>query len=197
MPGMTLRRFNHVLSLIVVALSLYIIIFPFIPQLTFWWQGMFSSDSGFIYQSQLDISEDENKKPIPDDNRLVIPRLRMDEPVNEGETTAVLSRGVWRRPNVATPSEPNNTVLVGHRFTYDGQAVFYHLDKLKIDDPIVVYWEGREYAYQVGEIKVVPATAVEIEAPSDDPKLTLYTCTPLWSAKDRLVIVAYLVEPEA
>jgi sortase (surface protein transpeptidase) len=32
-----------------------------------------------------------------------------------------------------------------------------------------------------------------VEAPTDEHILTLYTCTPLWSAKDRLVIKARLI----
>jgi sortase A len=44
--------------------------------------------------------------------------------------------------------------------------------------------------YKVAEIKTVASTAGEVEAPTDTDQLTLYTCTPLWSAKERLVIVA-------
>lgn len=81
-------------------------------------------------------------------------------------------------------------MLVGHRFTYDGNGVFYHLDKLKVGDQLAVFWEGKKYQYTVTETKVVPATATEVEDQTQDPQLTLYTCTPLWSAKDRLVVIA-------
>jgi len=48
--------------------------------------------------------------------------------------------------------------------------------------------------YTVDRIKQVTATAVEIEAPTARPTLTLYTCTPLWNPKDRLVVTATLQE---
>ena len=87
-------------------------------------------------------------------------------------------------------------MLVGHRFTYDGPATFYSLDKVSIGDNIVVYWSSREYDYRVESIKVVPPTAIEVEAPTKDAQLTIYTCTPLWSAKNRLVIVSKPINKE-
>ena len=53
-----------------------------------------------------------------------------------------------------------------------------------------MYWQGAEYNYAVTAIKVVQATALEVEAPTDEDIVTIYTCTPLWSAKDRLVVIA-------
>ena len=41
-----------------------------------------------------------------------------------------------------------------------------------------------------GEKAVVEKTAVEIESPTEDDILTLYTCTPLWSSSKRLVVQA-------
>ena len=49
-----------------------------------------------------------------------------------------------------------------------------------------------EYLYTVTEIKEVPASAIEIEAPTDTARLTLYTCTPLWNPVNRLVVIAEL-----
>jgi sortase A len=114
----------------------------------------------------------------------------LDEQILIGDNPSLLHKGVWNRPNSSSPPEAGNTVLTGHRFTYDGPATFYSLDKVQVGDAIVIYWEGKEYDYIVSETKVVPASAVEIEAPSNYSQLTLYTCTPLWSAKDRLVVVA-------
>ena len=57
-------------------------------------------------------------------------------------------------------------------------------------------WEDKEYDYKVTSIREVPPTAIEIEAPTDANIVTLYTCTPLWSAKNRLVVVAELTNQE-
>ena len=40
---------------------------------------------------------------------------------------------------------------------------------------------------------VVDPTQIEIEAPTDDPILTLYTCTPVWTAAQRLIVRSKLV----
>jgi sortase A len=132
---------------------------------------------------------------LPDESGdwLLIPALGMKEQIHGGGMEA-LRKGVWHIPKTSTPDKQSNTVLVGHRFTYSGQAVFYHLDKVKVNDPIVVKWQGRTYVYEVKNILVVPPTAVEVEAPTKEPRLTIYTCTPLLTAKYRLVIQADLKE---
>ncbi|HZM63945.1 MAG TPA: sortase, partial [Candidatus Saccharimonadales bacterium] len=57
---------------------------------------------------------------------------------------------------------------------------------------IFLYWEQTKYHYKVQEVFVVKPTAVEVESATDEDVLTLYTCTPLWSGRDRLVIRAVL-----
>ena len=85
-------------------------------------------------------------------------------------------------------------MLVGHRFTYDGAAVFYSLDKLKAGDDAYLVHNQKIYRFVVTSSAIVPPTATEVEAPSNEAKLTLYTCTPLVTAKNRLVYTAELKE---
>jgi sortase A len=128
-------------------------------------------------------------------DQLIIPALNMREDIHEGDIRA-LRLGVWRLPHTSTPDAGGNTVLVGHRFTYRGEAVFYHLDKVHEGDPLTLHWHGKIYTYKVAAIKTVPPTEVSIEANTDQPLLTIYTCTPLWTAKNRLVIQARPVEAQ-
>lgn len=102
-------------------------------------------------------------------------------------------KGIWRRPNTSSPDKAGNTVLVAHRFTYNGPAVFYHLDLMKKGHRFAVFWDGKEYDYEVIETKIVEPTAIEIENNTKEPIMTLYTCTPMWTAKQRLVIVSKLI----
>ena len=37
---------------------------------------------------------------------------------------------------------------------------------------------------------VVTPNQTAIQAPTNDNRLTLYTCTPLWTARNRLVVIA-------
>jgi sortase A len=177
-----LRQFNNFLSVIVVLLAVFIIVMPFLPQLLWWLRHdapvVSSAPSNSIQES------------VPAENTLVIPKIDLKLQILEGEHINTADKGLWRRPQSAVPSSVGNTVIVGHRFTYQGKSHFYHLDKLNIGDVIQVYWEGQSYRYKVASKAVVPPTETSVEAPADRRQLTLYTCTPLWSAKDRLVIQA-------
>lgn len=180
-----LRRTNDLLSVVAIFLALYIIASPYLPAIS-WWAKHEAPVISRAPEKTITVIEDE----VLPENTLVIPKLGMQEKLHQGDTEAVLREGVWVRPQGTTPDKLSNTVLSGHRFTYSGQAVFYHLDKVNVGDEMQVHWEGALYEYTVTEIKVVPPTAIEIEYPTETPRLTVYTCTPLWSAKDRLVIIA-------
>lgn len=179
----TLRTTNHFLSVVVILAALYIMLWPFLPQLA-WWA---KHDAPLVSSPT---TNTVGAEPIPTENTLVIPKIDFRRPILEGQSVATADAGIWRRPQTSTPPDPSNTVIVGHRFTYQGQSFFYHLDKLVVGDSIVVYWEGKTYHYKVAVVKVVPATDASVEAASNQQLLTLYTCTPLWSAKDRLVVQA-------
>jgi sortase A len=194
---MPLRKINNILTILIVVANLYVIGLPLYPQLRFWLDKRSDTFSGVPYEGLLATTAGpttntsaKQRKPIPKDNRLVIPALSLDEQIFVGTDQNLVHKGVWQRPAGSAPDKGGNTVLVGHRFTYSSPAVFYHLDKVKAGDVLAVYWNEKEYVYKVAETKVVPATAIEIEAPSERAKLTIYTCTPIWSAKDRLVIIA-------
>lgn len=189
-----LHIFNNVLSVVVMLLALYIIVLPLLPNLQFWLKKTTHAYPQLVKQNLPDQPK-EDKEVIPAENTLVVPSLGMQEVVYEGSGPAALRKGVWHRPHTSNPAQGSNTVLVGHRFTYtQPEGVFYHLDKIKVDDSIVLYWQGEKYSYRVTKVLVVTADKVEIEAPTEGSMLTLYTCTPLWSAKDRLVIQAALEE---
>lgn len=124
-----------------------------------------------------------------------IPALGITEIIHEGSTEKTLDRGVWRAPYTSTPAQRGNTVLAGHRtLNYVRPGIFFHFDKLTLNDDIVVQWHGRQFHYRVTKIFVVPSSAIEITKPTPDPRLTLYTCTPIWTSAQRLVVQAELVE---
>ena len=188
---MTLRRFNNVLSIVVVILGIYIAASPFLPQISFWLKDKSPEVSapyaGALAESVGSTAAED--KPL--DNRLVIPSIQVNEPIIEANGIwAIKDGGAWRRPQTSTPDADGNTVIVGHRFYGNTVSTFYHLDKVAIGQKLALYWEGVEYLYEVVETKVVEATAIEIEAPTKEKQLTLYTCTPIWTASQRLVVIA-------
>lgn len=185
------KKLNDYLAIIVVTLGLYIVIMPWLPQISLWLSSLFDQTDGFVYRGDLSTGkvDDNVLKAPPEDNRLVIPSIKLDETIKEGNSLAVLNDGgTWRRPNTSFPNEDGNTVIIGHRFSYSDPSTFYHLDKLKIGDRFAVWWQQEEIIYEVYETLVVPATAVDIENQTADRRLTLYTCTPLWTAQNRLVV---------
>jgi sortase A len=183
----TNRRLNTLLSLVLLLQALYILVWPFLPGITWWVRHDVPIVSG-LTAPKVDVAL------VPEENTLIIPSLGLKEKIHEGPDISAVNRGVWRRPQSSTPIQGSNTVLVGHRFTYDGVSVFYNLDKVKVGDEIVVYWQQEPHRYKVDQIVVVPPEAVEAEAPTVDSVLTLYTCTPLLTAKDRLVVRARPIE---
>lgn len=128
---------------------------------------------------------------LPADDRLVIPKIGVDVTIVAGQDERALEKGIWYIPNTSSPDRGGNTVLSGHRFRYlAGPKTLYLLDQMQIGDIIIVYWKGQEYDYQVVERRIVTPDAVEILDPTPEPQLTIFTCTPVFSTKQRLVLVA-------
>lgn len=192
MSSKKLPRYNRWLSIANIVVALFIFVSPFLPGISFWLKQRFAEPT--VYSGKLadDVGKQSDKKPT--ENRLVVPSIFLDEVIHEGPSESTLSKGVWRRPNTATPSVASNTVLAGHVFTYSTPAVFYNLGKIKLSDRLAVYWEGAEYLYEVRDIRTVQASAIQVEAPTITAQLTLYTCTPLWNPVNRLIVTADLKE---
>jgi LPXTG-site transpeptidase (sortase) family protein len=193
---MTLKRFNNILSLIILILAIYLILFPFLPGIWLTFSNFFDKNHGQVYQSKLAQNEDPNLKDlksIPKDNRLVIPKIKMNGLIHEGANSSVLKLGMWRRPKTSTPEKGGNTVIISHRRMYTfNPDIFYNLDKLAVGDKFMIFWQGKEYDYQVFEATVVKPTQSIIEANTEDPIVTLYTCT--LDSKSRIVVKAKLIE---
>lgn len=132
----------------------------------------------------------------PADNRLVIPKIGVNMLITEGTNAdTALSGGAWRIYNSSTPKIGGNTVLSAHRFRYrpPSNLTLYLLDKVKRGDIMIVYWEGKEYDYRVSETKIVPREDTDIAEPTLTDQLTVFTCHPLFSTKERLVVIGELI----
>lgn len=121
--------------------------------------------------------------PKPSENRIIIPPINVNIPYGK-DGQAALDRGAWwRHPERGNPETGGNFIIAAHRFSIQPtpqatieKSPFYHLDKLKIGDPIVVDYNGKRYGYKILKQYTVTPTQTEIEAESDTPKLTLYSC---------------------
>jgi len=185
---MKLSRVNTGLLVAIIAINSYLILSPLWPKVSFW---LDRHDTKHIQQLSHAIHTTPPQGIMA--NQLIIPSMGFQESIYESRDQSALHKGLWRRPLTSTPDKGNNTVIIGHRFTYTNpRGVFYNLDKVHVGDELGVVWNQKMYRYKVTTVQQVPATAIKVEAPTDTPTLTLYTCTPLWLPKDRLVVTALL-----
>lgn len=121
-----------------------------------------------------------------------IPVADVDHVVVSGVSPEVLKLGPGHMPWTPLPGQPGNAVVSGHRTTYG--APFFDLDLLEMGDAIYVETAIGTHTYQVREILVVEPTDVWVTDPRPGAWLTLVTCTPRYSAAQRLIIAAELVD---
>lgn len=122
--------------------------------------------------------------------------------VVEGVGVEDLKKGPGHIPSTALPGEIGNVVLSGHRTTYG--APFSRFDELRPGDAVVLETRDMWFTYEVTGSKIVAPTAVEVTLPvPGDPTatpterlLTLTTCNPKYSAKQRLIISAEMTVAE-
>lgn len=188
------------MAIVLVVVSAYLLAAPMVPLIEYHLRDHFDIgyDEGLVEGAFTRATGGRFKADLPGDqvdepkgDRIVIPAIGVDMPIIEGRDDSALDRGSWLRPNTAKPGEVGNTVLTAHRFSYlSGGRSFYNLDKLDEGDEIIVHWGGKEYRYTAKQEFVVTPDQIEIEAPTANTQLTLYTCTPLWTSSKRLVVVA-------
>lgn len=124
--------------------------------------------------------------------RVVIPKINLDAIVVEGASRKELSEGPGHMKETATPGEPGNAVITGHRDTF-----FRHIYELNKGDDILVRRAGQVFRYQVTGKKIVMPDDVAVLKQTADPQLTLITCYPTYyigPAPKRLVVFSKLVE---
>ncbi|OYX41894.1 hypothetical protein B7Y94_04390 [Candidatus Saccharibacteria bacterium 32-49-12] len=131
------------------------------------------------------------------EQRLYIPKLDVNVSYDTGDKSALERGAWWRQPQNGNPRDGGNFVLSAHRFIMGltpkqtlRKSPFYNIDKLKVGDEIIVDYQGKRYSYQISQVFAVTPDAIEIEKRTDQPQLTLYSCTLGGSADGREVIIA-------
>ena len=135
---------------------------------------------------------------------LRVPRLGQSyEPVVvEGVGRAELKKGAGHYPGSAMPGEVGNFVLAGHRTTYGAPSGRY--GELEVGDAVTVERRGQTFTYRIVSREIVAPDDVAVmlpvprqpEATPTQALLTLITCHPRYSARQRLILTAALENPE-
>ena len=135
-------------------------------------------------------------RPI-DENRLYIPKIDINLPYTTGDETVMEKGAWWRQPDNGNPADGGNFVLSAHRFIMGltpqqtlRKSPFYNINKLEIGDKISIDYSGKRYEYTISKIFAVAPDAIEIEQRTDQPQLTLYSCTLGGASDGREVIIA-------
>ena len=128
--------------------------------------------------------------------KLTIPRLGLSVIVVTGTDRTSLREGPGWMTTSAALGRPGNAVISGHRTTYG--APFRHLDALAPGDQIIVSRPGHsDDIYELRSTLVVAPGDTWVARPTPGVRLTLTTCHPAGSDKQRLVLQAELVSGEA
>ncbi|WP_336921502.1 class E sortase [Aquipuribacter sp. SD81] len=119
-------------------------------------------------------------------------------PVVAGTGELELQQGVGHYDGTADPGEVGNFAVAGHRTTYG--APFNPIAELRPGDPVVVETATEFHVYRVERSEIVLPTDVEVIAPVPDRPgeepteawLTMTSCHPMYSARERYVVHALL-----
>lgn len=141
--------------------------------------------------------------PADKDFSIVIPKIRANskvikqvDPYNPYVYQRELAKGVAHAKGSALPDKPGNVFLFAHSSQNYFQArrynsVFYLLTKLEKGDEIYVFYNNKQYKYQVTGKRIVDAAAIQyIKGSSKEKTLTLMTCWPPGTTFKRLLILA-------
>jgi len=126
--------------------------------------------------------------------RLRIPKIKVNVLVVEGTTAAALRAGAGHYPETPLPGEAGNVGVAGHRTTFG--RPFNHLDQLGPGDEVILETPFKIYHYFAvksfdGKANPHPVSPKDFGVVRQDPKrhwLTLTTCHPKGSARQRLVL---------
>ncbi len=130
-----------------------------------------------------------------------IPRIQLRKILVQGVGRDELRKGPGHVPSTVMPGQPGTLGISGHRTTYG--APFYRLNELGKGDTITLVMREATYTYTVTRSAVVRPTDVQVldnvRGPDGklEPTITLTTCHPRYSARQRLVVFGRLSRTEA
>ncbi len=108
----------------------------------------------------------------------------------EGVTEDELKRGPGHYPGTALPGQKGNVAIAGHRTTYG--SPFHDVNELTNGDEIDVTTVYGSFVYVVSDKKVVDPGDTSVLENHNQALLTLTACHPIWSADQRIIIIAKL-----
>jgi len=121
--------------------------------------------------------------------RIIIPKLAIDIPVTESKVID----GYWELSDdkasfglgSAFPGDLGNSVIFAHA----REVLLGPLKRISLKDNIHILTKKHYFSYEVTEVKSVYPNQVEVVGPTQDERLTLFTCSGFLD-NQRLVVIA-------
>ena len=154
------------------------------------------------------LSREEQQKflssvPVTTTNRLIIPKIAVNNEIGEGDWHVLDQAKSWHRyPERGNPQRGGNFILAAHRYVFawlpqrvTEMSVLYNIDKLAAGDTIYIDWQSQRYQYTIEKVSLVAPSDTDIEQPTKDSRLTLYSCTLKGERDGRELIIAKPTKP--
>ena len=130
--------------------------------------------------------------------KMTIPKIGLDWYYVEGVGLGDLKKGPGHFKETPMPGQLGNAAIAGHRTTYGHP--FYKLDDLHPGDLITMVTLDGTFVYEVTEKLIVKPSEYGKVIPTKNPDiatLTLATCHPVYTARERLIVIATLVADQS
>lgn len=124
--------------------------------------------------------------------RVRIQAIDMNKVIVEGTDAATLRKGPGHYPDTVLPGQRGTTAIAGHRTTYG--APFRRIDEIGGGDEIVVEMPYARFSYRFERSRIVDPSRIGVVHDVDHERLVLTACHPLYSASQRYVVFARLVD---
>lgn len=124
--------------------------------------------------------------------RISIEETGTDLVIVEGTDAGELQVGPGHYPGTVFPGEGKTVGIAGHRTTYG--APFREIDALEGGERIVLEMPYGEFTYSVISQQTVLPSETEVLDDAGRERLVLTACHPLYSAAERIVVSARLIE---
>lgn len=122
---------------------------------------------------------------------LKIDSIALEAPVIWGDTSDLLQNGICQYTGSPYIGRPGNVVLAAHCNTF-----FLNLGEVQVGDTVTLTTSYGEFTYKVKEQLLFKDDDNSYIYPTDDDRLTMYTCygNLLGPTEDRLGVICELVE---
>jgi sortase A len=125
--------------------------------------------------------------------KLTIPSIKVSKWIIAGVGYKQLEKGPGLFAGSPLPGQLGNVAIAGHRTTYG--APFSRIDEIQKGDIVTIDTSAGSFAYEVNSApRIVSASDVAVVKTKDETvaSLTLVSCHPKWTSKQRIIVTAVL-----